>query len=111
MTEQVDFSKPPSLYWSLQAKLEHLQRRIIVYSIMYYKMGCSCVSDAFYDGVSRQLVAMAQLSPDVYKRTRYYYAMDDFDGSTGFDIPNRLHNKDKQMLETLAIQILQNTKR
>ena len=35
----------------------------------------------------------------------YYYAMHDFDGSTGFDIPSRLTKKDRDYLTHIASMV------
>ena len=102
----IDFSKMPCVYWSDSTKVSYLQRRIIVYSIMYYEHDESCVSDAYYDGLSRQLVAL-QKACDIkeFKKSAYYYAMYDFDGSTGFDIPSRLTKHDREYLTNIASHV------
>lgn len=102
----IDFSKLPARYWSMTTKMSYLQRRIIIYSIQYYEQSESCVSDKFYDGISYQLVAMMKKANEQEKKaTTYWYAMYDFDGSTGFDIPSRLSKKDKEYLTNLATYI------
>lgn len=99
----IDFSKMPCVYWSNSTKISYLQRRIIVWSIMYYEYDESCVPDSVYDSVSHQLVELQkQTSLEEFKKSRYYYAMHDFDGSTGFDIPSRLTEKDREYLRFLA---------
>ena len=99
----IDFSKAPCIYWSDSTKISYLQRRIIVWSIMYYEHDESCVPDNVYDSVSHQLVELQNsTSLEEFKKSRYYYAMHDFDGSTGFDIPSRLINKDRDYLKLLA---------
>lgn len=102
----IDFSKMPCIYWSDSAKISYLQRRIIVYSIMYYEQNESCVSDKYYDSLSYQLVDL-QKSCDVeeFKKSTYYYAMYDFDGSTGFDIPSRLTKHDLKYLTNIASHV------
>lgn len=99
----VNFNTCPSLYWSNTTKISYLQRRIIVYSIMYYEHDESCVTDAYYDSISHQLVALQkQATQEEWERSTYYYAMYDFDGSTGFDIPSRLTKKDREYLTHIA---------
>jgi len=99
----IDFSKCPCIYWSDSTKISYLQRRIIVWSIMYYEYDESCVPDYVYDAVSHQLVKLQkQASEEDFKKSTYYYAMHDFDGSTGFDIPSRLTKKDRKYLQTIA---------
>lgn len=102
----IDFSECPCIYWSDVTKISYLQRRIIVYSIMYYENDESCVSDAYYDSISRQLVELQKsCSIADFKKSKYYYAMHDFDGSTGFDIPSRLTKEDREYLTQLAYVI------
>lgn len=102
----IDFSKMPCIYWSDSTKISYLQRRIIVYSIMYYEHNESCVSDSYYDSISRQLVQLQkEASWEEFRKSTYYYAMYDFDGSTGFDIPSRLTKYDFEYLSNLAAYI------
>lgn len=99
----IDFSKMPCVYWSNSTKISYLQRRIIVWSIMYYEFNESCVPDSLYDSVSHQLVKLQkQTSKEEFEKSTYYYAMHDFDGSTGFDIPSRLTKEDREYLTNIA---------
>ena len=99
----IDFSNMPCKYWSDSTKISYLQRRIIVWSIMYYEHDESCVPDADYDSVSKQLARlMKEASQEELEKSTYYYAMFDFDGSTGFDIPSRLTKKDREYLTHIA---------
>lgn len=110
--ELFNLDKPPFCYWSTFEKVNYLQRRIIVYSLMYYELNETCVSDKVYDKVSKQLINLQnELSEEEFKNTTYYYAMYDFDGTTGFDIPDRLTDKDKKYLINLSIIILDNYRR
>lgn len=103
MTKMVDFSKCPCIYWSDSTKISYLQRRIIVYSIMYYEMNESCVPDSVYDEISHKLVELqSKADPEEFRKSTYYYAMHDFDGSTGFDVPSRLTKYDYEHLRHIA---------
>lgn len=102
----IDFSKCPCIYWSDSTKISYLQRRIIVYSIMYYEQNESCVPDSYYDSISHQLVAMMKsCDKSELRKSTYYYAMYDFDGSTGFDIPSRLTKYDREYLGNIAAHV------
>ena len=102
----IDFSKCPCIYWSDSTKISYLQRRIIVYSIMYYEHDESCVSDRYYDSISHQLVdLMKTCDPEELRRSTYYYCMYDFDGSTGFHIFSRLTKYDKEYLTNIAAHV------
>ena len=107
----IDFSRAPCIYWDDATKISYLQRRIIVYSIMYYEMNESCITDMEYDAISKQLVHL-QLSVDKteFEQSQYYYAMHDFDGSTGFDIPGRLTKEDRTHLGKVAQMVYQQWK-
>lgn len=108
----VDFTKMPAKYWSNTTKASYLQRRIIVYSIMYYENDESCVSDKYYDDISHQLVKiMQQSTKEEMEATTYWYAMHDFDGSTGFYIQGRLTKKDNQYLTMIANKVHDQWKR
>lgn len=107
----VNFDSMPCKYWDDCVKISYLQRRIIVYSIMYYEMDESCISDKQYDAISQQLVHLQQsVDLEEFKKSRYYYAMYDFDGSTGFNIPSRLVKEDREHLTNIAAWVLRNWK-
>lgn len=102
----INFSNMPCIYWDDATKISYLQRRIIVYSIMYYEMNESCITDMEYDAISHQLVHLqSSVDEAEFKRSTYYYAMHDFDGSTGFDIPSRLTKEDRDYLFKIAIMV------
>ena len=103
---RIDFSKMPCAYWSDSTKISYLQRRIIVWSIMYYEHNESCVPDVVYDAVSYQLVELQnKASKEEFEKSTYYYAMYNFDASTGFDIPSRLTKYDREYLTHIANMI------
>ena len=96
----------PVKYWDMTTIISWLQRRIIVYSIMYYEMNESCITDKSFDELSHQLVELMNSNPqEVLEQTTYWYAMYDFDGSTGFDIPDRLTKSDREYLTTIASHV------
>lgn len=102
-TNGVNFGRMPCKYWDNTTKISYLQRRIIVYSIMYYELSESCITDMEYDAISKQLVHLqSSVDEAEFKKSQYYYAMYDFDGSTGFDIPGRLTQKDRDYLTKIA---------
>lgn len=103
----INFNVMPSIYWSDVTKISYLQRMIIIWSIMYYELNESCVPDKFYDSVAYQLVELQnKVSEEALKKTEYHYVMSDFDATTGFDIPSRLSESDREYLTHLAKVIL-----
>ena len=103
---KIVFDKLPGKYWSDKVKIEYIQRRVIVFCIMYYRLNTSCISDRDFDELSKQLVELQSNKMDVAKQTKYYYALHDYDGSTGFHIYNRLNNSDKEYLLLIAKNVL-----
>ena len=83
--------------WTLKDKIEFLQRKIILNSVVYYEYDTNFLSDKFYDSICRQLVTLQHEYGDVID-TQYGYAFCDFDGSTGFDLYFRLNEKDRSYL-------------
>lgn len=88
--------------WSNTSKISHLQRRVLIYSIAYYEYSESIVSDIMYDAISKQLVQMQREFPDEAAQSMHWYAMKDFEGSTGFDLMGKLTNKDREWLRKLT---------
>ena len=87
--------------WDLKTKIEYLQRKIILCSIIYYMLSDNLISDKAYDEISKQLVEMQKEYGDV-RDTQYGYVMYDFDGTTGFDLYGRLNDHDKSYLLNIA---------
>lgn len=97
----------PTLYWNIKTRIEYIQRRIIVFSIMYYELNESIISDKQFDDISHQLVEyMNTTNKDILENTQYWYVLKDFDGSTGFYIPDNLNKNDKEYLTNIAKHIL-----
>lgn len=89
-------------YWSNKLRISTLQRWVIVQSIIYYELNNSLVSDKVFDSNAKQLVQMQNDFPNEAKESQYWYVFNDFDGTTGFDLYQRLKKKDKLYLMHLA---------
>ena len=97
----------PTKYWDNKTRIEYIQRRIIVFSIMYYNMSESCITDKQFDYISQQLVMYMNTTPKEFlEQTRYWYVFNDFDGSTGFDLPYRLTDTDREYLTQIATMVI-----
>lgn len=102
-----DIIKFVNPYWSDKLKVEYLQRRVIVHSILYYMLDNSVISDIDYDKISRQLIRyMKMTSEEELKDTHYWYCMHDFDGNTGYDLYDRLTEVDKDKLFNISMIVL-----
>lgn len=102
----INFNSCPAIYWSDSTKISQLQRRIIVHSILYYEMNNSVITDKQFDAMCQQLVDLQNVVEyKEFRSSTYYYAMYDFEGSTGFDIPSRLTKYDKAYLSQIAMRV------
>lgn len=97
------FSNP---YWSNKLKISTLQRWLIVHSILYYELDNAIVSDKMFDANAYQLVQLQADFPKEAKKSQYWYVFYDFDGTTGFDIYDRLTKADKKYLVQIAKHVL-----
>lgn len=103
----VDFDVMPCKYWSDQTKISLLQRRILVYSIQYYKMSEIVISDKEYDSISRQLLQLQKTASKADREgSQYWYVFNNFDANTGFDLYDRLTEKDQNYLMRIASLVL-----
>jgi len=71
-------------------------------SMTYYELNCSVMSDEQYDGISHQLVEIMAECPNK-EESQYWYAFNDFDASTGFDLASRLTPKDHDYILRLSL--------
>jgi hypothetical protein len=88
--------------WDIKTKIEWLERAIIMYSIWYYDLGDSMVSDQQNDTESIQLYYMIKENPKEFEKTKYAYAFKDFDASTGFHLRSALTDKDREYIVHIA---------
>lgn len=87
--------------WDKLTCINFLQRKIILNCIAYYELNTNKLSDKEYDELSKQLVEL-QKNVNI-SDTQYGYVMCDFDGTTGFDLYERLNDYDKKYLMSIAI--------
>ena len=86
--------------WDKITCINYLQRKIILNCIAYYYRNTNGISDKDYDEISKQLVEL-QKTVDV-RLTQYGYIFYDFDGSTGFDLYDRLTEDDKKYMDSIT---------
>lgn len=100
-----DFTSRP--YLSQISRVSFLQRVVLVHSILYYVLDKNVITDKEFDKIAKQLVEETnKLSQSDKFKTDYCYAMFDFDGTTGFDLPNRLTDEDNKRLDRIIKFIL-----
>lgn len=103
---KVSFDYMPAKYWNIKTRIEYLQRKIIVHSIIYYELDYNCISDSDFDRLSKQLVELQNSNRDILDKTQYGYVLSDFDGSTGFYIYDGLKDRDREYLTKIAKHVI-----
>lgn len=95
------------VYWTDKLKVDFLQRVILIHSYLYYEAYSSVWTDRKYDEVAKQLtnIQNKHTKPWVYNNTQYGYCFYDFDGTTGFDLWDRLTVEDRQSIQNIAERI------
>lgn len=79
---------------------ELIKRRrfqIALHSTIYYVYDSNIIDDSEYDRFSKELVELQKLHPKASKEAPLYEAYKDFDGSTGYHIPQRLNFEHKAL--------------
>lgn len=96
-----------NVYWTDNMKISYLQRVILIHSFLYYKTDKAIWIDKKYDEISKQLVSLQNKKQNdwIKSNTQYGYVFYDFDGTTGFDLFERLNKADKSYISRLATNI------
>ena len=85
--------------WTMLDKINYLQRKILLNSMMYYTEDKSYISDHYYDSCCKQLVTLQdEYGEGFIDDSEFGYAYYDFDGSTGFHLAGRLTRDDRNKL-------------
>lgn len=98
------------VYWTDKLKIDFLQRVILIHSYLYYEKDNSVWTDKHYDEIARQLTSMQKEHTEEWLKvnTQYGYVFYDYDGTTGFDLWDRLKQKDKQKILSIAERRIRN---
>lgn len=73
-------------------KIQQRRYQILVHSYMYYQLGQNIVSDHQFDIWAKGLVELQKVYPEESRKARYHDEFEDFDGSSGFDLPYSMPN-------------------
>ena len=94
-------------YWTDKMKIDLLQRVVLIHSYLYYQLDRTKWTDRKYDEVSKQLVFMQSEHKKewIKEHTQYGYVFYDFNGTTGFDLWDRLNKKDKTYISNVAVRM------
>lgn len=93
-------------YTTAEDKISSLQHWILVHSCIYYKLDTNLVKDHVFDANCEQLVDLQNKYKKENKKSRYYYAFIDFDGSTGEYLIHELTPEDYNSILRKAIYLV-----
>ena len=91
-------------YWTDRMRISFLQRVVLIHSYLYYIKDSPVWSDKKFDEIAKQLVQEQSKHSKAWikQETQYGEAFYDFDGTTGFDLWDRLEEHDKVRIQQIA---------
>ena len=76
--------------WAYISELiERRRRQVLVHSVIYYELNKNIVTDALWTSWAMELASLQSKYPEIAKECWYAEYFEDFDGSTGFNLPLR----------------------
>lgn len=73
----------------IRAKILRRRLQILVHSCIYYEYDDNLISDSKWSLWSKELIELQKAYPRISERVDYHREFEDFDGSTGFNLPTR----------------------
>lgn len=86
---------------SVEEKIKQRRLQILVHSCIYYKYNENIISDAKWNEWAKELVELQKQYPKESKLTIYAKDFQDFDGSTGFNLP--IHDDNIQRVANILL--------
>lgn len=66
------------------------RHQLLIHSCLYYRMNENIITDHTFDLWSNELVELQKKHPDTAKQCIYHEYFEDFDGSSGYNLPYHL---------------------
>ena len=87
----------------MQNIIDRLQRIVILHSYIYYNLDDSVISDFEYNSKAHRLAEYKNNYPELWKNSKYYKQFgDDYDGSTGYGLYERLDPEQQEIIRYIA---------
>lgn len=85
--------KEPQINYTnkIAAKIQQRRLQMLVHSYLYYDLNENIVSDAKWSEWAMELVKLQKDNPEIASQVIYAEEFEDFDGSSGFDLPYRIN--------------------
>lgn len=71
----------------IKALINQRRRQVLVHSVIYYKLDDNIISDSKWSAWANELDTLQKLFPDEAKECVYSDAFENFDPSSGFNLP------------------------
>lgn len=68
-------------------RIQRLRYQLLIHSCIYYNLHSNLVEDYQWDAWAKELVELQRDHQEISKQVMLYEYFEDFDGSTGFDLP------------------------
>lgn len=75
---------------SIKELINRRRNQILVNSCIYYRLNKNIISDQTFDKWSKELAELQLQYPDIAKECVYHEYFEEFDGSSGFNLPYHL---------------------
>lgn len=82
--------------WSDLDKINWLERRILIASIVYYEMDDNLISDDKYEKLNSDLLEL--MGSVEFRISTYHYVFKDYTGDTGMHLKDALREDDRKYL-------------
>ena len=72
---------------NIEELINRRRRQLTVHSFLYYQLNTNIISDSTFDAWSKSLVDLQTKYPEIAAKCVYAAEFEEFDGSTGFNLP------------------------
>ena len=86
MHRQIEQSPPTEAEWA-KDRIEYLRKKLLVHSIVYYRLNESIVTDNKWAQWAMELERLTRDYPDIAQNAFLAEEFKDFDHSTGYNLP------------------------
>lgn len=71
----------------IEELINRRRRQVLVHSVIYYRMNDNIIDDHTWTKWAMELADLQEKYPDIAKNCCYAEEFEDFDGSSGFNLP------------------------
>lgn len=87
---------------SIEERIDHLERMVLLHSFIYYQLNNNLVSDTKYEEFCRELEKLIKEQPEIFKKSVYYKIFKTWNRCTGMDF------KYPQEIQNVAFRLMDN---